>query len=135
MQDPSSRYRPTPDPPRSKDVGTVLAEAELQWLYEEDELLHTPTIQSGMSIDAEREMRVKGVTFIMNVGGMLNVPQTTVTTAAVYFHRFLMRYSLKPRPGQNPKEILHHYVCQCRRMNSLTFVANCRRSIIHRYQN
>jgi protein BUR2 len=110
MPSPSSRYHSTLDRPPSKDISTVLAESELQWIYDEDELLHTPSIVNGMPVDTERELRVKGVTFIQNVGGMLNVPQTTVTTAAVYFHRFLMRYSLKPRPGQNPREVLHHYV-------------------------
>jgi protein BUR2 len=94
----------------SRDISTVLAESELQWLYDEEELLYTPSVENGMPVDTERELRVKGVTFIHNVGGLLNVPQTTVTTAAVYFHRFLMRYSLKPEPGQNPKEVLHHYV-------------------------
>ncbi len=111
MTSPSTRHHSTLDPPRSKDISTVLAESELQWLYDDDELLQTPSILNGMPLDTERELRVKGVTFIVNVGGMLNVPQTTVSTAAVYFHRFLMRYSLKPRPGQNPKEVLHHYVC------------------------
>jgi hypothetical protein len=103
----SPRHRSTS---LSKDIGTVLAESEKQWLYEEDELLYTPSVQNGLTVDQERELRVKGITFIHNVGQMLNVPQTTVTTAAVYFHRFLMRYSLKAKPGQNPKEVLHHYV-------------------------
>jgi protein BUR2 len=110
MPSPSSQYHPSPDPTPSKDISTVLAESELQWIYDDDELLHSPSVVNGMPVDTERELRVKGVTFIQNVGGMLNVPQTTVTTAAVYFHRFLMRYSLKPRPGQNPREVLHHYV-------------------------
>jgi len=55
----------------------------------------------------ERATRAKGVQFIVQVGIMLKLPQLTLSTAAVYFHRFLMRASLKrPRDGI-PK--LHHF--------------------------
>lgn len=37
---------------------------------------------------------------------MLKLPQTTLSTAAVFFNRYLMRMSLKPRQGYKP---LHHY--------------------------
>lgn len=61
----------------------------------------------GMKPEVERETRGKGVNFIWQVGMMLKLPQLTLSTAAVFFNRFLMRHSLVPREGYKP---LHHYV-------------------------
>lgn len=97
---PRLRERPRPPPP-------AVAEAEEQWLFTEDELLQAPSIVDGMSSEEERALRRKGVNFILQVGMMLKLPQTTLSTAAVFFNRYLMRNSLKPRPGYKP---LHHYV-------------------------
>jgi protein BUR2 len=97
---PPVRERPRPPPP-------AVAEAEEQWIFTEDELLQAPTIVDGMSPDEERALRRKGVNFILQVGMMLKLPQTTLSTAAVFFNRYLMRNSLKTRPGYKP---LHHYV-------------------------
>lgn len=55
----------------------------------------------------EKETRAKGVNFIVNVGIMLKLPQLTLSTAAVFFQRFLMRASLKKERNGIPK--LHHY--------------------------
>ena len=97
---PAARQRP-------KSPGRVLAEAEEQWLYTEEELAHTPSIQDGMSPEKERELRAKGVTFVRQVGIMLKLPELTLSTAAVFFHRFLMRITLVDKPGA---KALHHYV-------------------------
>lgn len=97
---PPVRERPRPPPP-------AVAEAEEQWIFTEDELLQAPTIVDGMSPEEERALRRKGVNFILQVGMMLKLPQTTLSTAAVFFNRYLMRNSLKGRPGYKP---LHHYV-------------------------
>jgi protein BUR2 len=91
----------------SKDPTDIVAEAELQWIYTEEELCRTPSIVAGMSLDEERQMRSKGVNFIVQVGILLKLPQTTVSTASVFFNRFLMRYSLVASEGVRP---LHHYV-------------------------
>ncbi|KAL5375677.1 hypothetical protein DPSP01_011035 [Paraphaeosphaeria sporulosa] len=96
---PPVRERPRPPPP-------AVVEAEEQWLFTEDELLQAPSIVDGMSPEEERALRRKGVNFILQVGMMLKLPQTTLSTAAVFFNRYLMRNSLKPRPGYKP---LHHY--------------------------
>ncbi|KAF9158465.1 hypothetical protein DFQ26_007564, partial [Actinomortierella ambigua] len=48
-----------------------------------------------MSIQEERESRFKGVTFIVTVGMQLKLPQLTMATAALFFHRFYMRHSFK----------------------------------------
>jgi protein BUR2 len=85
----------------------ALVEAEAQWIFSDEELLQTPSILDGMSPEEERTLRRKGVNFILQVGMMLKLPQTTLSTAAVFFNRFLMRNSLKARPGYKP---LHHYV-------------------------
>jgi hypothetical protein len=85
----------------------VLAEAEAQWIFTEAELANTPSIQDGMSQAEETDMRAKGVNFIVQVGIMLKLPQLTLSTASIYFQRFLMRASLKKERNGIPK--LHHY--------------------------
>ena len=91
----------------SKDPAEVLAEAEQQWMYSEEDLLHTPSILDGMPPDEERQLRSKGTNFITQVGIMLKLPQTTLCTASIFFNRFLMRQSLVKKEGHKP---LHHYV-------------------------
>jgi protein BUR2 len=61
----------------------------------------------GMSVEEERTLRKKGVNFILQVGMMLKLPQTTLSTAVVFFHRYLVRNSLQSKPGY---KALHHYV-------------------------
>ena len=97
---PATRQRP-------KSPNRVLAEAEAQWMFTEAELANTPSIQDGMSQAEEREIRAKGVNFIVQVGIMLKLPQLTLSTAAIFFQRYLMRASLKKSREGIPK--LHHY--------------------------
>lgn len=97
---PATRQRP-------KSPTRVLAEAEAQWIFTEAELANTPSIQDGMAQTEETEIRAKGVNFIVQVGIMLKLPQLTLSTAAVFFQRFLMRASLKKERNGIPK--LHHY--------------------------
>lgn len=68
----------------------------------------TPSILDGMTLEEERTLRRKGIGFITQVGVMLKLPQTTLSTAAVFLNRFITRNSLKGRPG---RKALHHYVC------------------------
>ncbi|KAF1999670.1 cyclin-like protein [Amniculicola lignicola CBS 123094] len=79
---------------------------EKQWLFSEAELLRTPSILDGMGADEEKTLRRKGVNFILQVGMMLKLPQTTLSTAAIFMQRFLMRYSIVPKKGYKP---MHHY--------------------------
>lgn len=97
---PAARFPPKP-------VTEVVEEAEQQWIFLEEDLLQTPSILDGMSPDEEVQMRSKGVSFIYQVGMMLKLPQLTLTTAAVFLNRFLMRRSLVAKDGYKP---LHHYV-------------------------
>ena len=101
----SSAMAPQREPPRPPPPAVI--EAEMQWIFTEEELLLAPSICDGMPAEEERTLRRKGVGFILQVGMMLKLPQTTLSTAAVFFNRYLMRMSLKPRPGYKP---LHHYV-------------------------
>jgi protein BUR2 len=98
---PAPRREPPPPPP------PAVAAAEQQWIFTDEELLQAPSIVDGMSPEEERALRRKGVNFILQVGMMLKLPQTTLSTAAVFFNRYLMRNSLKSRPNYKP---LHHYV-------------------------
>ena len=85
----------------------MLAEAEAQWLFSDAELANTPSIQDGMTQAEERELRAKGVNFLVAVGVMLKLPQITLSTAAVFFHRFFMRASFKKERNGFPK--LHQF--------------------------
>jgi protein BUR2 len=99
-----------PLPPQaSKDPETVLAETERQWLYTEDELDRAPSCVAGMPPHEERLMRHKGVNFIIQVGVMLKLPQTTISTASVFLNRFMMRHSLISSKKEG-YVALHHYV-------------------------
>ncbi|KAI5275197.1 cyclin-like protein [Aureobasidium subglaciale] len=125
---PAARQRP-------KSPDRVLAEAEAQWLFSEQELMHTPSVQDGMAPEKEKDIRAKGINFIRQVGIMLKLPELTLSTAAIFFNRFLMRVSLVDRPNQ---KALHHYTLgatalflatkveeSCRKMKDLV-VACCR---------
>lgn len=92
--------------PPTKPAAIVLAETEAQWLFTETEIAHTPSITDGMALPTERDLRYKGLHFILQVGIMLRIQQMTIHTAGVFFQRFLMRHSLHKTPA-NPKP-LHH---------------------------
>lgn len=111
MQRPSNIHHLPPSHPaarhRPKSPNRVLAEQEAQWLFTDAELANTPSIQDGMSQAEEKDLRAKGVNFIVQVGILLKLPQLTLSTAAIFFQRFLMRASLKSARDGIPK--LHHF--------------------------
>lgn len=76
-----------------------------QWLFTEAELANTPSVLDGLPSIEERARRAKGVNFIIQAGILLKLPQLTLATASVFFHRFYMRQSMIPEKGG-----LHHYV-------------------------
>lgn len=55
----------------------------------------------------EKEVRTKGINFIRQVGIMMKLPELTLSTASIFFNRYLMRMSLVDKPGL---KALHHYV-------------------------
>ncbi|KAF2085029.1 cyclin-like protein [Saccharata proteae CBS 121410] len=110
---------------RPKPPNDVVLQAEQQWMFTEEELLHTPSIEDGMTPEAEREMRFKGTNFIWQVGAMLKLPQLTLTTAAVFLNRFITRRSLVSREGY---KALHHYQIAATSLFLATKVEeNCRK--------
>ncbi|RAK99821.1 putative cyclin [Aspergillus ibericus CBS 121593] len=92
-------------PPVPAPSNPVLLKTQAHWYFTDDELTRTPSQLDGMAMEAEHMSRSKGVNFISQVGIMLKLPQLTLATAAVYFHRFYMRHSmvdLPQRPGIHP---------------------------------
>ncbi|KAK5663701.1 hypothetical protein OQA88_4132 [Cercophora sp. LCS_1] len=75
-----------------------------QWFFTYDEVCSTPGIIDGLSLSEERLRRAKGVNFIYQAGVLLNLPQTTLWVAGVFFHRFFMRTSMVEDKGG-----VHHY--------------------------
>ena len=79
--------------------------SESQWLFTSRELSLTPSTHDGLPMEKERANRAKGVNFILQVGVMLRLPQTTLATASVFLHRFYMRHSMVEGPGK----VGYHY--------------------------
>lgn len=78
-----------------------------QWYFTQEEVLSSPSILDGLSPAEERLRRAKGVNFIYQAGILLELPQTTLYVAGVFFHRFFMRCSMVEE-----KHGIHHYVSQ-----------------------
>lgn len=89
--------------------GAAMASSELepssQWLFTAAEMADTPSVRDGLTVAEESCRRAKGVNFIIQTGILLKIPQLTLGTAAVFFHRFYMRYSMVVEKGG-----IHHYV-------------------------
>jgi hypothetical protein len=88
----SSPYAPVPATP---------SKSSSQWYFTKRELLSSPSIQAGLSPKEEKANRVKGCQLIAKVGHSLRLHHTTLATAAMFFHRFYMRF---------PMQKFHHYV-------------------------
>ncbi|KAI8063748.1 cyclin-like protein [Gongronella butleri] len=64
-----------------------------QWVFTREEVLSAPSIvHDGLSVAQEQRTRANSCSFIQAIGCQLGLPQNTVATAMVYFHRFYMRY-------------------------------------------
>lgn len=72
-----------------------------QWLFAKSEVLSSPSVQAGWAPDQENVTRAKGIQLISEVGQKLRLQQTTIATAAMFFHRFYIRMSFIA---------YHHYV-------------------------
>ncbi|KAF7970012.1 hypothetical protein HWV62_25380 [Athelia sp. TMB] len=67
-----------------------------QWIFSTNALLKTPShTSSGILLDKELYDRSRGVEFLFRLGSSLGLPSTAMFTAATWFHRFFMRYSLE----------------------------------------
>ncbi|KAG5437691.1 hypothetical protein PCANB_000728 [Pneumocystis canis] len=65
-----------------------------KWYFDKEDFKYTPSVNDGWSLEKEQIDRGKGVNFIIQVGARLKLPQLTLSTAAVFLHRFYMRFSL-----------------------------------------
>lgn len=101
---PPRPLRSAPSPAMSSPQRSQQQRRE-QWLFTLDEVKSTPSIMDGLPIGEERLRRAKGVNFIYQAGMLLELPQITIWVAAVFFHRFYMRYSMVEQNGG-----IHHYV-------------------------
>ncbi|KAJ2123379.1 hypothetical protein IW147_002592 [Coemansia sp. RSA 720] len=70
------------------------------WQYSRDELMKTPSVASGWTVEREEMDRAKACTLVYSAARKLQLPQITSASACVYLHRFFMRHSLKE---------YHHY--------------------------
>jgi protein BUR2 len=101
----SRRSPPVSHAPFNNTMATTNMEPQSQWLFTEEEIHSSPSIRDGLSVAEEISRRAKGVNFIIQAGILLKIPQLTLGTASVFFHRFYMRYSMVPEKGG-----IHHYV-------------------------
>lgn len=65
-----------------------------QWLFPRAALHMTPS-STGLSIHKELYDRARGVEFLFRLGSSLMLPSSAMFTAATWFHRFYMRYSME----------------------------------------
>ncbi|KAI0748026.1 cyclin-like protein [Daedaleopsis nitida] len=75
------------------NVGTA---SSSQWLFPVSALQKTPS-RTSSNISLERELydRSRGVEFLYRLGVSLGLPSSAMYTAATWFHRFYMRYSME----------------------------------------
>jgi protein BUR2 len=86
-------------------MATGECEAQNQWMFTEEEVHNSPSILDGLTFVEESCRRAKGINFIIQAGILLKIPQLTLGTAAIFFHRFYMRHSMVIEKGG-----IHHYV-------------------------
>jgi protein BUR2 len=108
---PRQSYRSSPprkpeSRPKDYTIFKMASEETSQWYFTDAELAATPSVADGLPIVEEKTRRAKAVNFIIQAGILLKLPQLTLATASVFFHRFYMRHSMVPE-----KNGLHHYVC------------------------
>ncbi|KAH9934789.1 cyclin-like protein [Fomitopsis serialis] len=74
----------------------VPSSSSSQWLLPVTALRYTPS-QTTSDIPLEKELydRARGVEFLFRMGVALQLPLSALYTAAVWFHRFYMRFSLE----------------------------------------
>ncbi|KAJ3050526.1 hypothetical protein HK097_008527 [Rhizophlyctis rosea] len=69
--------------------------SQTQWNFSPEELTRTPSIQDGLTIEQERNLRLRGAKFITSCGASHRVPQNVISVACIYFQRFYVRQSFK----------------------------------------
>eukprot|EP00126_Sphaerothecum_destruens_P012714 Sdes_comp21773_c0_seq1m20346 len=72
-----------------------MTETSNRWYFTKEQLDKTPSRREGIDANAENAYRVDGATIIQDIGMHLKLPQLTIATAIVFFHRFYMYQSFK----------------------------------------
>ncbi|KAJ3543368.1 hypothetical protein NM688_g5863 [Phlebia brevispora] len=69
----------------------------VQWLFPVTTLIHQTPSRTTSSISLEKELydRARGVEFLYRLAVSLALPASAMYTAATWFHRFYMRYSME----------------------------------------
>ncbi|KAH9946196.1 cyclin-like protein [Epithele typhae] len=76
-------------------AATLAAESTSQWLFPVSALYQTPSrVASNIPLEKELYDRSRGVEFLYRLGVSLLLPSSAMYTAATWFHRFYMRYSM-----------------------------------------
>ncbi|KAF8628417.1 hypothetical protein AX15_003939 [Amanita polypyramis BW_CC] len=70
----------------------MLMNTDSQWLFSLSALHATPSV---CSLDRELYDRARGVEFLFRLGSSLGLPTSATFTAATWFHRFYMRYTME----------------------------------------
>ncbi|KAI9028284.1 cyclin-like protein [Phycomyces nitens] len=84
-----------------------------QWLFTREELMQVPSIvNDGMSVADELRKREFGSELIQNIGCRIELPQITVATACVYFHRFYARESFRTYDATNMAATCVYLACK-----------------------
>mmetsp|Transcript_13120 Transcript_13120/g.23822 ORF Transcript_13120/g.23822 Transcript_13120/m.23822 type:complete len:248 (+) Transcript_13120:213-956(+) len=60
-----------------------------------EEVKNSPSLRDGVPKETEDQYRKETVKWISKTGESLGMPQFSIATASVYFHRFYSRYSFK----------------------------------------
>lgn len=66
-----------------------------QWIFSDEEVLHTPSVAAGLSASDELRDRIRGVNWLLRIGVTARVRSDSLYNACLYFHRFYMRKSLQ----------------------------------------
>lgn len=87
---PSSR-QPPPPPPRVQ-----MEKKKNSWLFTQNEIfMESPSVKAGINFQDEAVKRAKGINAMIKAGGGLKLPELTINTASMFFHRFFIRHSFK----------------------------------------
>jgi cyclin T len=67
------------------------------WFFSKEQLEQSPSRADGVTKEQEDQLRGRTCAFVNEVGKRLKLPQLTIATAIVYFHRFFARHSFKKK--------------------------------------
>jgi protein BUR2 len=77
---------------------TLPPEEDASWLFSKEEIADSPSRVDHVSVEEENECRKGASMFIQTVGLQLRLPQLTIATALLFYHRFFALHSLKQYP-------------------------------------